>query len=55
MLAWDLMRAVDYLMERGEWDLDAISCLGFSGGGMQTLSLIHILFLLAGKVEAEVS
>lgn len=29
MLAWDLMRAVDYLMERGEWDLDAISCLGF--------------------------
>ena len=25
MLAWDLMRAVDYLMERGEWDLDAIS------------------------------
>ena len=39
MLAWDLMRAVDYLMERGEWDLDAISCLGFSGGGMQTLWL----------------
>lgn len=39
MLAWDLMRAVDYLMERGEWDRDAVGCLGFSGGGMQTLWL----------------
>lgn len=39
MLTWDLMRAVDYLLERGEWDTDAVSCLGFSGGGMQTLWL----------------
>lgn len=39
MLTWDLMRAVDYLTERGEWDTDAVSCLGFSGGGMQTLWL----------------
>lgn len=39
MLAWDLMRAADYLEERGEWDADSISCLGFSGGGMQTLWL----------------
>lgn len=39
MLTWDLMRAVDYLFERGEWDCNAISCLGFSGGGMQTLML----------------
>lgn len=39
MLAWDLIRAVDYVKERGEWDTDNISCLGFSGGGMQTLWL----------------
>ena len=37
MLAWDLMRAIDYLEERREWDIDHISCLGFSGGGMQTM------------------
>lgn len=39
MLTWDLMRAVDYLAERGEWDISTLSCLGFSGGGMQTLWL----------------
>lgn len=45
MLAWDLMRAADYLEERAQseeparWDADSISCLGFSGGGMQTLWL----------------
>lgn len=39
MLTWDLMRAIDYLEERGEWNTDACSCLGFSGGGMQTLWL----------------
>lgn len=39
MLAWDLIRAVDYLKERGEWDVSHVGCLGFSGGGMQTLWL----------------
>ena len=39
MFTWDLMRAVDYLLEQGEWDTSAIGCLGFSGGGMQTLWL----------------
>lgn len=39
MLVWDLMRAADYLAQRGEWDYNNISCLGFSGGGMQTLFL----------------
>lgn len=39
MLTWDLMRAVDYLTGRGEWDCNAVGCLGFSGGGMQTLWL----------------
>lgn len=39
MLAWDLMRAADYLKERGQWDTDNISCLGFSGGGMQAMWL----------------
>ena len=27
MLAWDLMRVVDYLMERGEWDMGDIASL----------------------------
>lgn len=39
MLAWDLMRLVDYVMARGDWDSEHIGCLGFSGGGMQTLWL----------------
>ncbi len=39
MFTWDLMRAMDYLAERGDWDTDAVGCLGFSGGGMQTLWL----------------
>lgn len=39
MLVWDLMRLIDYVAWRGEWDTHALSCLGFSGGGMQTLYL----------------
>lgn len=39
MFTWDLMRLVDYIEERGEWDDSDIGCVGFSGGGMQTLWL----------------
>lgn len=39
MLVYDLMRLIDYLVLRDEWDTQQISCLGFSGGGMQTLFL----------------
>lgn len=39
MLTWDLMRLIDYVEERDEWNLNDIGCLGFSGGGMQTLWL----------------
>lgn len=39
MCTWDLMRLIDYVEERGEWDKEDIGCLGFSGGGMQTLWL----------------
>lgn len=39
MLTWDLMRLVDYVILRGDWDSEHIGCLGFSGGGMQTLWL----------------
>lgn len=39
MLTWDLMRLLDYVALRGEWDSTHVSCLGFSGGGMQTLWL----------------
>lgn len=37
MLTWDVMRLVDYIYERGEWDTECLGCIGFSGGGMQTL------------------
>lgn len=40
MCTWDLMKIMDYIEasadERG-WDAQNVSCLGFSGGGMQTL------------------
>lgn len=39
MCVWDLMRLIDYIKERDEWDTEQIGCLGFSGGGMQTLWL----------------
>ena len=37
LCTWDVMRLLDYIYERGEWNLDTLGCLGFSGGGMQTL------------------
>ncbi|MCR5674899.1 MAG: hypothetical protein K6G16_04240 [Lachnospiraceae bacterium] len=40
MCTWDAMRLMDYLAERGReegWQTDAFGCVGFSGGGMQTL------------------
>ncbi|MCI7790996.1 MAG: alpha/beta fold hydrolase [Lachnospiraceae bacterium] len=39
MCVWDLMKAIDYIQTRTDWNFDKISCLGFSGGGMQTLYL----------------
>lgn len=39
MYTWDNMRLIDYIYERDEWDTDNLSCVGFSGGGMQTLWL----------------
>ncbi len=44
MCTWDGMRLIEYLVERGadpqwNWDTDDITCVGFSGGGMQTLWL----------------
>jgi hypothetical protein len=37
MLVWDLMRLIDYVFEREDFDVSQLSCVGFSGGGMQTL------------------
>lgn len=37
MLVWDLMRLVDFIYEYNEWDVSELGCVGFSGGGMQTL------------------
>lgn len=42
MCTWDLMRLVDYVFERGEWDTSNIGCIGFSGGGMQALWLASL-------------
>ncbi|MGL6174168.1 MAG: dienelactone hydrolase family protein [Cellulosilyticaceae bacterium] len=39
MCTWDLMRLIDYIETRIECDLDKLGCVGFSGGGMQTLWL----------------
>lgn len=42
MLVWDLMRLIDYIYERGRnncWNFENLGCIGFSGGGMQTLWL----------------
>lgn len=39
MLTWDLMRLIDWLRRDGRFDTEALGCLGFSGGGMQTLWL----------------
>lgn len=36
---WDLMRLIDYVAARGTWSLRGLGCVGFSGGGMQTLYL----------------
>jgi dienelactone hydrolase len=37
MLVYDLMRLVDYIYDRGDFDVSQLGCVGFSGGGMQTL------------------
>ena len=37
MCTWDIMRLIDYIQLRGEWRADKVGCVGFSGGGMQTL------------------
>lgn len=39
MNTWDLIRLIDYIEQRNEWRLDNLGCIGFSGGGMQTLWL----------------
>lgn len=39
MLTWDLMRLIDWLEASGRFRTDTLGCLGFSGGGMQTLWL----------------
>ena len=37
MYVWDVMRLVDYIEAREEFDMSELGCIGFSGGGMQTL------------------
>lgn len=37
MCTWDLMKAIDYVETRKDWQIGRIGCVGFSGGGMQTL------------------
>jgi hypothetical protein len=39
MCTWDLMRIIDYIESEPELADENLSCLGFSGGGMQTLYL----------------
>ena len=37
MMAWDIMRLIDYIQARDDCDSKRIGCAGLSGGGMQTL------------------
>lgn len=37
MNTWDIIRLLDYIQTRTEWNTEKVGCLGFSGGGMQTL------------------
>lgn len=39
MHVWDMMKLLDYVSERAEWNFEKIGCVGFSGGGMITLWL----------------
>lgn len=39
MHVWDMMRLLDYIEERAQWNVKQIGCVGFSGGGMITLFL----------------
>ncbi|MBN9391617.1 MAG: hypothetical protein J0I20_26525 [Chloroflexi bacterium] len=39
MFTWDLLRLVDFVVTRPECDPERLGCLGFSGGGLQTLWL----------------
>lgn len=39
MSTWDLIRLIDYIETRSECNKEKIGCIGFSGGGMQTLWL----------------
>lgn len=39
MLTWDAMRLIDYIESCDRWDSEDLGCVGFSGGGMQTLWL----------------
>lgn len=39
MCTWDLMRLIDYIEARNEWQMDQLAVVGFSGGGMQALWL----------------
>ena len=37
MLTWDIMRLLDYIDTQDQYDKELLGCMGFSGGGMQTL------------------
>lgn len=39
LCVFDGMVLIDYLEQRGGWPLDNLGCIGFSGGGMQTMYL----------------
>lgn len=50
MACWDLMRMVDYIEQRDDWNHDQIYCCGFSSGGMQTLYLTALEPRIRGAI-----
>lgn len=39
LCVYDCIKLIDYMELTGEWNTDNLGCIGFSGGGMQTLFL----------------
>ncbi len=52
LMAWDVVRAVDYLVSRPEVDASKIACTGCSGGGMMTTYILPLEPRIAVAVPA---
>lgn len=42
LCVYDYINLIDYIESSGRWSMDNLGCIGFSGGGMQTLYLTAV-------------